>query len=124
MTIWRLISRQADGADAPSGERSAALPAAVDVPLGQSVILGRSASVADVALPHRTVGRRHVRLTAGADGLTVEFLGAGGGAWLNGERLTVGEARALRLGDRLHVGATAWEVAGAAGSLAGPAEAE
>jgi DNA-binding winged helix-turn-helix (wHTH) protein len=68
--------------------------------LGEHIV-GR-AEDADVCIDHESVSRRHARLVASTDRVTVEDLGSKNGTYVNHER--VRGSRPLRDGDRVQFG--------------------
>ena len=81
------------GADGSGGE----------IPVAGALEFGRDAS-ADVTLDDAGISRRHFKVTADADGATVEDLGSSNGTYVNGER--VSGARPLAEGDSIQAGET------------------
>ncbi len=73
----------------------------VVVPVGESLSLGRDRSEGFTALDDPSVSRRHVRLEAGDDALTVTDLGSSNGTFHVGGRVS---AARLRSGEALRLG--------------------
>jgi pSer/pThr/pTyr-binding forkhead associated (FHA) protein len=74
-----------------------------EIPLAGALEFGRDAS-ADVTLNDAGISRRHFKVTADAEGATVEDLGSSNGTYVNGER--VSGARRLAEGDAIQAGET------------------
>ncbi len=79
---------------------------------GQSLTLGREASLNDVALSGGAVSSRHCKLELGPQGVVLTDVGSTNGTYLNNER--VGVPSPLRPGDRVFVGSTLVELVPAA----------
>jgi len=61
-------------------------------PLKASMLVGR-AEDANLCLPIDSISRQHARLTPAGDEVLVEDLGSANGTWINGKRLSRGQAR-------------------------------
>ena len=66
------------------------------------LVIGRDAAC-DIAIPHRSLSRRHAILRAG-DELTVQDLGSTNGTRVRGELLRGGDPRPIEAGESFHVG--------------------
>jgi pSer/pThr/pTyr-binding forkhead associated (FHA) protein len=80
-------------------------------PLEGSIEIGREGSTG-LAIDDEQASRRHARVTAQGDQVTVEDLGSTNGTYLNGQPIE--GQRTLRPGDRLRVGLTVFELRTAA----------
>lgn len=67
------------------------------------LLIGRDESC-DVVVDLDTVSRRHCRIAACAEGLSVRDLGSTNGTWVDDEAVAPYAGRTLRSGDRLRVG--------------------
>ena len=76
-------------------------------PVEGAVTIGRDDS-ADLQLNDKAVSRRHSALRVEGETVVIEDLGSRNGTFVNGER--VDDARRLREGDAVQVGATVLEV--------------
>lgn len=110
-TLARRVTRPASGsavthvATGPSGG------AAVVLPDGRRLALGRRGAVVgrhpgcEVVLDHRDVSRTHARIAVTRHGHSIEDLGSTNGTAVNGEPVTPGpEGRSLSHGDRIEIG--------------------
>lgn len=79
---------------------------------GQSLTLGREASLNDVALTGGAVSSRHCKLDLGPHGVLLTDVGSTNGTYLNNERVSA--PCPLRPGDRVFVGSTLLELVPAA----------
>lgn len=61
-------------------------------PLQASMLVGR-AEDASLCLPMESISRQHARLTPAGDEVLVEDLGSANGTWINGKRVSRGQAR-------------------------------
>ncbi|MEO5962394.1 MAG: FHA domain-containing protein, partial [Thermomonas sp.] len=61
-------------------------------PLQASMLVGR-AEDASLCLPMESISRQHARLTPAGDEVLVEDLGSANGTWVNGKRISRGQAR-------------------------------
>ncbi|MFS8137999.1 MAG: FHA domain-containing protein [Thermomonas sp.] len=61
-------------------------------PLQASMVVGR-ADDASLCLPMDSISRQHARLTPAGDEVLVEDLGSANGTWINGKRISRGQAR-------------------------------
>ncbi len=61
-------------------------------PLQASMLVGR-AEDASLCLPMESISRQHARLTPAGDEVLVEDLGSANGTWINGKRISRGQAR-------------------------------
>ncbi|MGV8921990.1 MAG: FHA domain-containing protein [Thermomonas sp.] len=61
-------------------------------PLQASMLVGR-AEDASLCLPVESISRQHARLTPAGDEVLVEDLGSANGTWINGKRISRGQAR-------------------------------
>lgn len=61
-------------------------------PLKASMLVGR-AEDASLCLPMESISRQHARLTPAGDEVQVEDLGSANGTWINGKRISRGQAR-------------------------------
>ena len=61
-------------------------------PLNASMLVGR-ADDANLWLPKESISRQHTRLTPAGDEVLVEDLGSANGTWINGKRISRGQAR-------------------------------
>ena len=61
-------------------------------PLQASMVVGR-AEDASLCLPLESISRQHARLTPAGDEVLVEDLGSANGTWINGTRISRGQAR-------------------------------
>ena len=61
-------------------------------PLQASMLVGR-AEDASLCLPMAGISRQHARLTPAGDEVLVEDLGSANGTWINGKRISRGQAR-------------------------------
>ena len=61
-------------------------------PLQASMLIGR-ADDASLCLPMESISRQHARLTPAGDEVLVEDLGSANGTWINGKRISRGQAR-------------------------------
>lgn len=61
-------------------------------PLQASMLVGR-ADDANLCLPLESISRQHARLTPADDEVLVEDLGSANGTWINGKRISRGQAR-------------------------------
>ncbi len=61
-------------------------------PLQASMLVGR-AEDASLCLPIESISRQHARLTPAGDEVLVEDLGSANGTWINGKRVSRGQAR-------------------------------
>lgn len=61
-------------------------------PLQASMLVGR-AEDASLRLPLEGISRQHARLTPAGDAVLVEDLGSANGTWINGNRVSSGQAR-------------------------------
>ncbi len=68
--------------------------------VGEQIVIGRSQSC-DISIGHKSISRRHVRISQEADGFLVHDLGSQNGCKLNGKQLT-GSAP-FGIGDRLDI---------------------
>lgn len=75
----------------------------VQLEIGRRVVLGRSASHADVILPSDAISRRHCAVEIGEDGVTVQDLGSANGTWIDGAEIG-SELRRLDWGRSFRVG--------------------
>ncbi|MGA8277145.1 MAG: FHA domain-containing protein [Rhodanobacteraceae bacterium] len=78
-----------------------------------SVIIGRQ-SACDITVPSEEISRRHVRLSAGMDGVAVEDLGSANGTYINDKRVQSG---LLRPGDELRLDTVRFLLASTAGNV-------
>jgi Inner membrane component of T3SS, cytoplasmic domain len=81
--------------------------AGAQLPVTGSIVLGR-ADDADLTLADAGVSRTHARVSAGAEGATIEDLGSSNGTFVNGER--VEGARPLSDGDQIQLGGAILQV--------------
>jgi len=96
--------------------------AGTNVPVGEQVVVGRDAALADVILDQDSdVSRRHATFSPSGDGMTVQDLGSTNGTFVNGQRIT--QAVALARGDQVQIGETVIEVLIAAQPVAAAAPA-
>lgn len=79
---------------------------------GQSLTLGREASLNDVVLSGGAVSSRHCKLELGPQGVLLTDVGSTNGTYLNNERVSA--PCSLRPGDRVFVGSTLLELVPAA----------
>ncbi len=86
-------------ADAPE----AAAPGRLELGRRDVLTIGRHEGC-DVCLDHPAVSRTHARIARRNGGYAVEDVGSSNGTFVNGERVTPGEARSLRPGDTIRVG--------------------
>ncbi len=61
-------------------------------PLQASMLVGR-AEDASLCLPMESISRQHARLTPAGEEVLVEDLGSANGTWINGQRISRGQAR-------------------------------
>ena len=61
-------------------------------PLQASMLVGR-ADDANLCLPLESISRQHARLTPADDEVLVEDLGSANGTWINGKRISRGQAK-------------------------------
>lgn len=61
-------------------------------PLQASMLVGRVED-ASLCLPMESISRQHARLTPAGDEVLVEDLGSANGTWINGKRISRGQAR-------------------------------
>jgi ABC-2 type transport system ATP-binding protein len=79
------------------------------MPVGQQIVIGRDAGVADVVIDSDTdVSRRHASFSPAGWGLTVQDLGSTNGTIVNGHRLDY--AVTLSTGDRVEIGNTVIDI--------------
>lgn len=79
---------------------------------GQSLTLGREATLNDVALSGGAVSSRHCKLDLGPQGVVLTDVGSTNGTYLNNERVSA--PAPLRPGDRVFIGSTLVELVPAA----------
>jgi len=84
-------------------------------PVEGAVTIGRDEN-ADLQLRDKAVSRRHAALRVEGETAVIEDLGSRNGTFVNGER--VDDARRLREGDALQLGATVLEVRSSRGETA------
>jgi len=84
-------------------------PMGHEIPLARSVVTCGRADDNEVVLHDASVSRYHARLESGPGGWTVVDPGSTNGTFVNGERISVGEPRPLRDGDRLAFGDVEFE---------------
>lgn len=76
----------------------------------QGVVIGRSASLADKVVNDPSVSRRHAKIAAAADALTVEDLKSAYGTKVNGKAVEPFTAAPLQAGDKLELGGVTFAV--------------
>jgi adenylate cyclase len=98
------------------GTDSAGEKFAFDLPLYQLVmapqglLIGRAAEQCQLLLAHRTVSRRHARVTMAGEALQIEDLGSTNGTVMNGSPLEPGRPVAVHSGAKLKIGDVALTV--------------
>ncbi|MGA9421779.1 MAG: FHA domain-containing protein [Rhodanobacteraceae bacterium] len=78
-----------------------------------SMTVGRQ-SACDITVPSEEISRRHVRLSAGVDGVGVEDLGSANGTYINDKRVQIG---LLKPGDELRLDTVRFLLASTAGDV-------
>jgi pSer/pThr/pTyr-binding forkhead associated (FHA) protein len=73
-------------------------------------VIGRAADQCQLLLAHRTVSRRHARMTMAGDTLQIEDLGSTNGTAVNGMTLQAGTPAAVQSGTKLKIGDVALTV--------------
>jgi adenylate cyclase len=98
------------------GADSAGEKFAFDLPLHQlmmapqGLLIGRAADQCQLLLAHRTVSRRHARVTMAGEALHIEDLGSTNGTVVNGTPLQAGTPVAVHSGTKLKIGDVALTV--------------
>ena len=77
-------------------------PAALGIPSGDSIVLGRGEEC-DLILAERSISRRHATLEAQPDGISVRDLGSSNGTEVNGRMLEPSRRLELCHGDTLRI---------------------
>ena len=104
------VTLQFTGADSDGRQFAFDLPLYQLVMAPHGLVIGRAPDQCQLLLAHRTVSRRHARITLVDDTLRIEDLGSTNGTVLNEAPLRAGTAVAFQSGARLRIGDVALTV--------------
>src|SRR3954464_5162802 len=104
------ITLHFEGADSAGEKFAFDLPLHQLMTSPQGLVIGRAADQCQLLLAHRTVSRRHARVTMAGDTLQIEDLGSTNGTVVNQNPLPPGTPAAVHSGTRLKIGDVALTV--------------
>ncbi len=98
------VTLRFEGAD--SGGAKFAFDVALDklMTLTKGMMVGRASDQCEFVIPHRTVSRRHARLSFDNEALRIEDLASTNGTAVNGTVLAAGSSAVLQAGSKVRLG--------------------